>query len=350
MEVNKEAKGMLDLMIRPAFCVKDNMLTDLNQAAQCLLLSPGTDVRELLLTGAEEYAAFQGGCLYLNLRLSAGSRGASVIRMEDQDIFVLDLESDHALRAMALAARELREPLTGMMLAAHRLAPENDAQKEQLARLNRGMHQMLRLIGNMSDAGHSADASRMELRNIPEIFAGIFEKAQAFVAQTGLTLHYKGVEASVLGLVDEALLERAVLNMLSNSIKFSPKGSDIHAQLTRRGRMLTLSIQDSGSGIAQNIQQDLFHRYLRQPGIEDGRFGLGLGMVLILSAASRHGGTVLIDQPNGNGTRVSLTLSIRQNTEAALRSPVMRVDYAGEQDHALVELADCLPLSAYRKE
>ena len=90
----------------------------------------------------------------------------------------------------------------------------------------------------------------------------------------------------------------------------------------------------------------MFQRYLRQPGIEDGRFGMGLGMVLIRSAAARHGGTVLIDQPNGTGTRVSMTITISQDT-ASLRSPVLRVDYSGEQDHGLVELADCLPLDAY---
>ena len=111
--------------------------------------------------------------------------------------------------------------------------------------------------------------------------------------------------------------------------------------------MLQLQIQDSGSGIAQQIRSSLFHRYLRQPGIEDSRWGLGLGMVLIRSAAANHGGTVLIDSPSGTGTRVTMTLSIRQPQEATLRSPILRVDYAGERDHALIELSDCLPAQLY---
>ena len=347
MDINKE-HGMLDLMIRPGFCVENNQIVYANPSAQALLLQPGMDIRELLLTGQEEYAAFREGCLYLQLNM-AGGCGASVFAMENQHIFLLDQQSDDdALRAMALAARELREPLTGMQLSVQQLsAGEHD--REQLARLNRGMYQMLRIIGNMADAGHCAASANLELQDIPQVITGIWENARSLTAQAGMTLQYRCSTDSVLGLVDSQLLERAILNMLSNSIKFSPAGSTLQAQLSRHGRMLSLSLTDCGTGISENLQQTLFRRYLRQPGIEDGRWGLGLGMLLIRSAAAKHGGTVLIDRPGETGTRVTMTLAIRQDT-ATLRSPVLRVDYAGEQDHGLVELSDCLPLSAYYEE
>ena len=67
MEEKKDTLGMLDLVIRPGFCVKENQIIKVNQAAGSLFITPGTDIRPLLLTGAEEYAAFTGGCLYLSL-------------------------------------------------------------------------------------------------------------------------------------------------------------------------------------------------------------------------------------------------------------------------------------------
>ena len=70
MEEKKDTLGMLDLVIRPGFCVKENQIIKVNQAAESLFITPGTDVRPLLLTGAEEYAAFTGGCLYLTLNLN----------------------------------------------------------------------------------------------------------------------------------------------------------------------------------------------------------------------------------------------------------------------------------------
>ena len=95
---------------------------------------------------------------------------------------------------------------------------------------------------------------------------------------------------------------------------------------------------------------NVFTRYQRQPGIEDSRFGIGLGMVLIRNAAAAHGGTVLIDQSQGSGTRVTLTIKVQQNPSNTLRSPVLRVDYAGERDHCLLELSEILPAHLYKSE
>ncbi len=348
MEEQKEIFGMLDLMARPVFCVKESKLVKVNSAAGGLFLSPGMDVQSLLLTGKEEYASFSGGCLYLSVNISGQSLGATVVRRAGMDLFLLEQDSDQSeLRSLALAARELREPLSNIMISAERLFPKSE-ENEQTARLNRGLYQMLRIIGNMSDAGRSPDPSRQETRNICALLDEIFEKARSMVAHTGLILTYEGLEDTIYCLADADQLERAVLNILSNAIKFTPKDGAIHAKLTRQGRMLRLSIQDSGSGIAGELLGSVFTRYLRQPAIEDCRQGIGLGMVLIRSAAASHGGTVLIDQPEGLGTRVTMTLAIRQSDSTLLRSNVLRVDYTGERDHALVELADCLPPELYQ--
>ena len=93
----------------------------------------------------------------------------------------------------------------------------------------------------------------------------------------------------------------------------------------------------TGSGtIPEELLPTLFTRYLRQPGLEDGRFGIGLGMVLIRGAAANHGGTVLIDHPEEDLTRITMTLAIRQNTATVFRSPLLHTDYSGERDHTLL--------------
>ena len=353
MEEKKDTLGMLDLMIRPGFCVKENRIIKVNHAAEGLLLTPGSDIRPLLLTGEEEYAAFTDGCLYLTLNLSSHSCGASVTRMDGIDVFLLEQESDSSeLRSMALAARELREPLTNVMITAENLFPLSAAEddprsSEQVARLNRGLFQLLRIIGNMSDAERYTAVSRQETVDIPGLFAEIFEKAEALVSHAGITLTYDGPDQPIYGLANREQLERAVLNILSNAIKFTPKGGTIAAKLTRSGRMLRLSVTDSGSGIAQSVRSSVFSRYLRQPALEDSRYGIGLGMVLIRTAAAHHGGTVLIDQPDGKGTRITMTMTIRQSEQSTLRSNILRVDYAGERDHGLIELSECLPTELY---
>lgn len=345
MEEKKGAPDLLDLMVQPGFYVENSIIVRLNAAAEGLLLSPGMDIRPLIDSGLEEYQAFQGGCLYLRLRLSQKYVGASVIRQDGRDAFLMDTEeSDSALRALSLAARELREPLATIMVSTGNLRAENP---EQLALLNRGLHQMLRLIGNMSDAGRIPPASRQETTDIGALFSEIFEKAAALAETAGVTIRYQGPEQSVLCLADREQLERAVLNLISNALKFAPSGGNLDASLTKRGKMLRFSIRDNGPGFAQNLLGSVYNRYLRQPCIEEGRNGLGLGMVLVRSAAASHGGAVLIDQPEGGGARVTMTIAIRQSTSGTLRSPILRVDYAGERDHALVELSDVLPAQCY---
>ena len=352
MEVKKDGLGMLDMIIRPGFCVKENLIVKVNSAAQALLITPGIDVRELLMTGQEEYEAFEDGCLYLTLSLSSSGCGASVTRMEDLDVFMLDQEGDDSeLRVLALAAQELRKPLTSVMASAKQLTALTQGDTvEYAARLNRGLHQLLRVISNMSDAGRYAICSRQETRDIGALFAEMMEKAQILVEHTGIRFHYQGLAEEVLCLADGEQLERAVLNILSNAVKFTPAGGIIDVSLSRREKLLQLRVWDSGSGIAECILGNVFSRYLRQPGLEDSRHGLGLGMVLIRSAAANHGGTVLIDQPQETGTRITMTMSIRQNTDTRLHSPVMRIDYTGGWDHGLIELSESLPVSVYEAE
>ena len=355
MEQFHNALAMLDLMQQSAFCVQGGAIIKVNPAAAAFLIEAGTDVNTILQTGAEEYASFTGGCLYLTLSIAGHSIGASVVRMEEFDVFTLEQdETDAHLQAMALAARELREPLSNVMTIADKLFPAaafDEKAQEQVSHINRGLFQMLRIISNMSDASrYTADTgARQEIRDISAVLEEVFQRAAALTEHTSITLEYTGYPESVYTLADVQKLERMVFNILSNAIKFTPAGGTITAKLTRRGTKMYLSVCDSGSGIAENLRGNIFSRYVREPGVEDGRFGLGLGMVLIRSTASLHGGTVLIDHPEDCGTRITVSFAIRQGS-ATLRSPKLRIDYAGERDHGLIELSDVLPAHLYDPE
>lgn len=350
MEQSHDLSGMLDLIIRPAFAVTDGIITYCNQAARGITLTPGTAVENLIETGNEEYAAFDSGCLYLSVQVEGHSFGASVSRMDGFDVFVLDqADAEPQLQAFALAARELREPLASMMIAADRLAPAEGRTGEDLQLLERSIYRMLRLVGNMSDAARYAEQTQphQEFRDMTAVIGDVFEKAAAITEGTGVTLRFTNYPEPVLSLTDTEQLERAVYNMLSNAIKFSGKSGVIDAKLTRHGDKLHLTVCDNGSGIGEDILGSVFSRHLRQPGIEESRHGIGLGMFMIRSAASAHGGTVLIEKGTENGTRLTMTLAIRKELKGNLASPILRVDYAGEFDHSLIELADVLPPKAF---
>lgn len=348
MEEKKEIYDLLDMMVQPVFFVKENRILRSNGAAKQLLLHEGTPILPLLETGSEEYAAFDGGCLYLTVSLGGQRVAASVRRMEDMDLFELDGE-DSTLQAMALASSQLRKPL-GAALTQTMALLEQQSDPESLARLsqlNQSLYQMLRILGNMSDAPQASASVRMETMDAPGVIREIFEKAQTLARQSGRKITFEVPAETVYCLLNRSQLERAILNILSNALKFTPEDGAVDAVLTRRGKMLMLTVQDSGSGIAQEVMGSLYRRYQRQPGIEDGRFGMGLGLRMIQSAAAAHGGALLITQGESGGTRIIMTLAIRQKTDFSLGSPVFSIDYTGGFDHSLVELSEVLKPELY---
>lgn len=355
MEQKESNSGILDLMIQPAFTVKDGVVERINEAAQQYFVESGTPIADLLLTGKTEYQQLQEGCLYLTLSVAGLPCGVSVRRMDGFDIFTIEQEADQSeLQAMALAAQELRTPLSSVMTVADQLFPVVDenadpAVQTQVSQINRGLFQMLRIISNMSDAYRYSQQveSQKAVTNITAVVREIFEKSADLLQHAGVQMNFENLKQDVFSLADREKLERAILNIISNAVKFAPKGSCINAQLSRRNNMLFLTVQDSGSGIAGEIRGNVHTRFLRQPGLEDSRFGIGLGMVMIRSAAAAHGGTVLIDHPQGCGTRITMSMAIRQDTDSMVRSSMLQIDYAGDRDHALIELSNVLPSTPY---
>ena len=357
MEEQKDMSGMLEMVMQPAFYVKDGIITMVNQAARRLLIEADTPVSALLGQDAEEYEAFQGGCLCLTLELSGCPHHTSVTRMEGHDLFVIDQESHQAeLRAMALTAMGLREPLSDIMAVTDQLFPSEEKSDDpltqnRLCQMHRRLNQLHRIVCNMTDAIHYASdlPPRMTCQDVCAVVEEIFDRAGELVTGSGFRLTYSGPQEPIYCMISAERLERAVYNMLSNSMKYTPVGTLIDAKLTHRNGKLYLSIQDHGSGIPSQLLGSVYSRYRRQPGIEDQPYGLGLGMVLVRGTAAAHGGTVLIDQPAGSGTRITMSLAIRKCQDSTVRSGMLRVDYAGERDHGLLELSDVLPPEFYAK-
>ena len=356
MEEKKQDYVMLDLMDRPAFCVENGIITHVNPAAAPYFVQPGTAITDLVSAGVEDYAAFTEGCLYLTLQMEGFPFGATVVKHQGSDIFILTEQSHSAqLQALALAALELRGPLAGAIAATDQILPkvtgeQNPVLMDHATQLNRRLMQLQRIIGNMSDSGIYSRGTpvSMDYMDICGFLEELLSRVAETLEQAGRNLHYTLPKEAIFMLAHSESLERAVYNMISNAVKFSPVGSTIQAQLVRSGNRIAFSVTDMGSGIPDS--RDVFSRYQRQPGLEDGRLGLGLGMVIIRSTAALHGGTVLIDHPEDTLTRVTMTLSIASKKHSEVRGPVLRIDYAGERDHCLLELSDVLPASLYTPE
>lgn len=351
MKIETSAEQILNLMDRPAFCVHDGIIKSANTAALGRMVPIGEPIESILDAGADDYRDFHSGSLSLNITLGGVKQGATITRLEDIDIVTLEhLVEEPQLRAYALAAQSIRKPLAQVLSASDLLLPmisqeEHPAASEQIARMNRSLYQLLRLVGNMSDAS-TAGVTRMELRDVTALLREILDHVLPLFHDAGIQLLLTNHPVPIFTLVDSQKLERAIYNLLSNALKRTPPGGSIEIQLRHSGVSYHLIVRDSGSGVPASHISDVFSRFTRDPGLEENGSGLGLGLSMVRAVALAHHGTLLLTPGKDGGTWAQLSLPIRQDT-STLRSPVMRIDYAGERDHGLIELADVLPHPPY---
>lgn len=346
MEINKETLEMLDLMLQPAFLAQNGVIRHINPAAAYLPLAEGQPVLPLLLNAQEDYADFSD-FLQLRLQLDRQTLDATVLRRDYGEVFILQLPAAATFQILSLASMQLREPLAGLTAITERLLP--DAQSAYAAQANRRIHQLMRILSNMSDVHRFAnpESCRMEYTEVCGFLEEILEKADALLENIHIRIQHRLPNTPIYTLLDREQFERAVYNLLSNAAKFSYAAAPIQVVLTHKGQRLHLSVTSRTEGAAAG---DYYDRFMREPTLEDPAQGIGLGLVLVRCAATNHGGAMLIDRPDPQHTRITMTFAIRQSRECTVRSPAFRIDYAGERDHGLFELSDVLPAELYRHD
>ncbi len=346
MSENNPISAMLQMIDRPAFFASDGKITQVNTPAKLRLIEPGTNLSTIFVTGSTEYQSLEKGCLYLTISVSGCNYTCSVTKMKTQDLFVLEQNTDSgSLNALALAAEHLRLPLSDLILSVDNFANEDDPEK---AKLFHALYKLQRVIGNMSDAAYAISSPpKLEQIDAVSVFREVLEKSETLSSQgSSVRIKYNLPKTPVYTLIDRALLSRAIYNTISNAIKFAPSGAKIDISLYVSGDKLYFSVVNPVENPAL-ATGDMFIRYNRPPGIQDSRFGIGLGMTMVHAAASAHGGAVLVRQHPGNHLETIMTISLRKSKNATLRAPVLRPDCYGGQDQALVELSDILSSNLY---
>ncbi len=357
MEHKYTKEDILAHYVTPAFCVEDGIITHINPAASQQLIAQGSPVSGLFAAGQEEYSQFSGGCLYVGLNINSKVYSTCITREDGWDLFVAEqAPEDDALQAYALAAKELREPLAGIMIATERLfrtLPEDadPLAQRQAAFINQNLYKMLRILGNMSDASRFAGGNdvHMSYCNVTSMLQELMDEISLGCEKSGICFTFSLPQQVINAPIDQPKLERGIYNLIGNAIKFTEKGGSIHVDVHEKNKRLYLTVTDSGIGIPRSFQATIYKRYQREPGIEESRQGIGLGMVLARSAASMHGGAILMEPQAKGGAKITMTVSLEPK-ELVLRSPALRIDYVGERSHSLVELADCLRTELYSIE
>lgn len=206
-------------------------------------------------------------------------------------------------------SHELRSPLTGIigyveLLTEGEAGPINDEQQHMLAIVERNSRQLLGLIENLlTMARAEAEGSELDLDavDLSEIVERVRETTAPAMAKAELTLVVNLAPQSVVE-GDDSELERALLNLVSNAIKFTLPGGRIEILTRTEGDDIAVSVRDNGTGIPAEEQHELFTRFFRSKRANTQQVpGTGLGLYIVDHIVEMHGGVMKVTStPEGS--------------------------------------------------
>lgn len=257
----------------------------------------------------------------LHRRLAIGAAGDELARLSSTlNAFIERLEGSFAAlrRFTADASHELKTPLAVIRADLERVMSPTATEVEQAMALEEALQQVTRmadLVDSLLTLAR-ADEGRFEVYREPvdlePLAREIVETARLLAEEAELTIDAPVIEhAEVLG--DVTRLRQLFLNLVTNAIKYTPKGGTVSIALERDASVARLSVRDTGIGIAAADLPFVFERFwradrVRSRGSERGGFGLGLAISQWIAQA--HSGSLEVQSRLGRGSTFTVTLPL----------------------------------------
>jgi PAS domain S-box-containing protein len=240
--------------------------------------------------------------------------GASRIARDITDRKVLDRMKDEFVGTVS---HELRTPLTAIkgfieLVLDGDAGPVQDTQREFLEVAARNADRLGAIINDILDVSR-IESQQLEIRTEPIDLAAVLEDVlltfRVMAKNKGLTLRQEVAKLpKVLG--DASRLVQVFSNLVSNAIKYTPKG-EVGIKAIVTGDRVEVVVHDSGIGLTQEEQGQLFTKFFRgQNSVVADSGGTGLGLVIAKAIVERHQGTIDVESRPGEGTRFRVVLPV----------------------------------------
>jgi len=220
---------------------------------------------------------------------------------------------------VGLISHELRTPLSSILgyLELMRDDEDNPLSEEHLQYLGvaeRNAHRLLRLVGDLLfTAQVESGKFPLDARPVPleSIVTASIESAGPVAGNAGIQLVQKLPDVPAVVHGDPVRLGQAVDNLISNAIKFTPRGGSVTLALEVTADKAVITVRDTGMGIAESELDKLFSRFFRATtATRNAVPGVGLGLTITKAIVTAHHGEMGVESEEGVGTCFSMTLPL----------------------------------------
>jgi signal transduction histidine kinase len=221
-----------------------------------------------------------------------------MVKKQRDDLMRLKLQNE---RLMAFLVHDFKNPVNSLDLRAQLLLRDKRLHPEALdsvKEMRQDARHLLRMILNVLDLSKSEDAQLLARRttvDLPVLVEQVVEElsmhAQAFEVKVKPRLELSVVQ------VDLDLMERTLANLLENSIRHAPRGSEVEIHAQQVGDRIELRIRDSGHGVPEELRSRIFERFVQNDasGMPSSRSGRGLGLAFCKLAVEAHAGEIWVE-------------------------------------------------------
>jgi signal transduction histidine kinase len=231
-----------------------------------------------------------------------------------REIRVAELRSQF----VSSVSHELKTPLTAIRMFAETLllarSGRPEVQREYLETIVNETERLTRLLNNVLDFStieSGRKSYQLEPHSLPAVVHAAVKAMQYPLAQQGFDLRVSVDENLPLVALDADAVQQAVLNLLSNALKYSGDGRVIELSLTRAGSNAVIAVTDRGVGIPPDEHQRIFEKFYRVRDESTERIaGTGLGLTLVDHVIRAHGGRVELRSAPGAGSTFAIHLPL----------------------------------------
>lgn len=217
-------------------------------------------------------------------------------------------------------SHELKTPLTLIRLYGETLQRKADLtekeRKESYEIITKESERLSHLINNVLDFSR-IDMGRKEFTftsaSLPQVVRETLDSYRYHLEKKGFEVHGQIDEGLPVMRFDREAMASALVNLLSNAMKFSPDRKEVVVRLFRRGESAVIQVEDKGIGVSSSDLAGIFKRFYRAKNtvVSETR-GSGLGLTLVKHTAEAHGGTIEVESGPGKGSIFSIVLPLSE--------------------------------------
>lgn len=249
----------------------------------------------------------------ISLAVTAALTGlASAFRTFQEQWRLSEMKSNF----VSSVSHELRAPLASVRLMAESLergkVPEGEKRQEYYELIGRECRRLTALIENVLDFARMDQGRKqyqMEPTDLVTLMRHTVKGMEAYAAERTVALKLETEGEAREMEMDGQAMQQAVINLIDNAVKFSPKQGEVEVKLLFEDKWVRISVRDQGPGIPWWERKRIFERFYRS-GQELRREtqGVGIGLSIVKHVVEAHGGQILLNSEVGRGSEFVIVL------------------------------------------